>query len=48
MPDDLIPEFLQLATGFSEVKKALFLKDISAGTNPMTLKKHIAKNIISQ
>lgn len=48
MPDDLIPEFLQLATDFSEDEKLSFLDAIRTGTNPMTIKKQIAKNIICQ
>lgn len=48
MPDDLIPEFLQLATDFLDDEKEAFLKEISTGTNPMIIKKQIAKNIIRQ
>ncbi|MGB1313797.1 MAG: tyrosine--tRNA ligase [Bizionia paragorgiae] len=48
MPDDLIPEFLQLVTDFSITEKEAILQQLQDGVNPMTIKKSIAKNIISQ
>ncbi|WP_223606236.1 tyrosine--tRNA ligase [Chryseobacterium sp. OSA05B] len=48
IPDNLIDEFIDLASDFSaEEKKDLHLK-IQNGENPMNIKKLIAKNIITQ
>ncbi|MFD2939351.1 tyrosine--tRNA ligase [Flavobacterium notoginsengisoli] len=47
IPDDLIPEFLDLTTDFSSKEKQEIRKRLEQ-ENPMNIKKLIAKNIISQ
>ncbi|WP_222164778.1 tyrosine--tRNA ligase [Edaphocola aurantiacus] len=48
IPDALIPEFLLLCTDFSIEKKENLSAQLAAGTNPMLIKKAIARNIITQ
>lgn len=48
IPDDLILEFLDLTTDFSNNEKQDIKERLSFGENPMNIKKEIAKNIISQ
>lgn len=48
IPDDLIIEFLDLATDFNVDQKNELKEKLQSGTNPMEIKKVIAKNIISQ
>ena len=48
IPDELINEFLDLATDFFPSKKNAFKQMIAEGENPMNIKKIIAKNIIKQ
>lgn len=48
MPDSLIEEFLELATDFPMEEKLDLKKRLKLGTNPMMIKKLIAKNIIEQ
>jgi len=48
IPDDLIPEYLQLTTDFSAEELALLHARLENGENPMNFKKIIAKNIIQQ
>jgi tyrosyl-tRNA synthetase len=48
IPDNLIPEFLDLATDFSIKEKELIKKNLADGENPMNIKKVVAKNIITQ
>src|SRR5690554_2988864 len=46
--DDLINEFLELATDFSVEEIESIMKSMEEGENPMNIKKLIAKNIITQ
>ena len=48
IPDDLMTEFLDLATDFSSEQKNELKVKLRSGANPMEIKKEIAKNIISQ
>lgn len=48
IPDELINEFLDLATDFFPSEKNSFKQMIAEGENPMNIKKIIAKNIIKQ
>lgn len=48
IPDELINEFLDLATDFFPSEKNAFKQMIAEGENPMNIKKIIAKNIIKQ
>ena len=48
MPDELISEFLELATDFTIDEKNLIRQRLQEGENPMNIKKQIAVNIISQ
>lgn len=48
IPDDLIIEFLELATDFNLEQKNELKNKLQSGTNPMEIKKEIAKNIIIQ
>ncbi|GGK72120.1 tyrosine--tRNA ligase [Rufibacter glacialis] len=48
IPDNLILEYLDLATDFSPEEKQVVKERLSTGENPMDIKKAIAKNIISQ
>lgn len=48
IPDELIPEFLELTTDFTPEEKQQLLNRLLAGENPMLFKKMIARNIISQ
>lgn len=48
IPDELIPEFLELATDFTSGEKQTLLSRLHEGENPMLSKKIIARNIISQ
>lgn len=48
IPDSLILEFLELTTDFTLEEKLSLKSRLSAGENPMNIKKAIAKNIITQ
>lgn len=48
IPDSLIEEFLDLTTDFSLEEKQSAREQLAQGTNPMIIKKMIARNIISQ
>lgn len=48
IPDSLIEEFLNLVTDFTLQEKKKISLALQQGENPMTVKKEIAKNIISQ
>ncbi len=48
MPDELIPEYLDLVCDFSPEEQWQFLSELKQGRNPLEIKKEIAKNIISQ
>lgn len=48
IPDELIPEFLELTTSFSVLERQALLHRLEEGENPMNIKKIIARNIISQ
>ena len=49
IPDELLPEWIDLATNFDEKTKANMIADYKNGTvNPMELKKKVAKNIVTQ
>ena len=48
IPDSLIEEFLELTTDFSAEEKQSIREQLEQGTNPMQIKKMIARNIISQ
>lgn len=46
--DDLLEEYIDLATNFSEDKRAELKTHLSSGGNPMIVKKQIAENIVLQ
>ncbi len=48
IPDDLLIEYLTLATDFSISEKEELTRQLEEGENPMNIKKIIAKNIITQ
>lgn len=48
IPDSLISEFIDLTTDFTPEEKAKLQSKIEKGTNPMIIKKLVAKNIICQ
>jgi tyrosyl-tRNA synthetase len=48
IPDQLLPEFIELATSFSPAEKAQLLQQLAAGENPMNIKKKVAVNIVNQ
>lgn len=48
IPDDLMIEFLELATDFNPNQKNELKEKLKSGSNPMEIKKEIAKNIICQ
>ena len=48
IPDALIEEFITLCTDFTAEEKKELLEQLATGTNPMLLKKAIARNIITQ
>lgn len=48
IPDNLIVEFLDLATDFSVEEKQELKQKLATGDNPMNIKKAIATNIITQ
>ena len=49
IPDDLLPEWIELTTDFSAEEKANMIADLKNGTiNPMELKKQVAKSIVRQ
>ena len=49
IPDDLLPEWIELTTNFDEETKANMIADYKNGVvNPMELKKKVAKNIVTQ
>jgi tyrosyl-tRNA synthetase len=48
IPDRLIPDYLEFATTFDGTKKALLREALVSGTNPMTVKKEIAANIVAR
>ena len=49
IPDDLLPEWIELTTDFSAEEKANMIADFKNGTvNPMELKKKVAKSIVRQ
>ncbi|WP_247235275.1 tyrosine--tRNA ligase [Telluribacter sp. SYSU D00476] len=48
MPDELIAEYLDLATDFGPQEKQVLRDQLAAGENPMNIKKAIARNIIRQ
>ncbi len=49
IPDQLLPEWIELTTDFSDEEKANMIADFKNGTvNPMELKKKVAKNIVRQ
>lgn len=48
IPDDLLEEYINLATDFSIEEKEQLKKRIASGENPMEIKKLVAKNIITQ
>jgi tyrosyl-tRNA synthetase len=46
--DDLLPEFIELTTNFTPEEKAHLLQQLTAGENPMNIKKKLATNIVAQ
>ena len=49
IPDDLLPEWIELTTDFSAEEKANMIADFKNGAvNPMELKKQVAKSIVRQ
>ena len=49
IPDDLLPEWIELTTDFSEEEKTNMIADFKNGAvNPMELKKKVAKSIVRQ
>lgn len=48
VPDDLINDYILLATSFSIVEKHALIESMQNGVNPMQIKKIIASNIIQQ
>lgn len=48
IPDSLIEEFLDLCTDFTAAEKQTIREQLAQGTNPMNIKKMIARNIVSQ
>ncbi len=49
IPDDLLPEWIELTTDFDVETKANMIADLKNGTvNPMELKKKVAKDIVRQ
>ena len=48
LPDNLIPEYLQLASDFDAAKQKELRDLLAAGTNPMIVKKELAANIVAQ
>lgn len=49
IPDELLPEWIELTTDFDEETKSNMIADYKNGAvNPMELKKKVAKNIVTQ
>ena len=49
IPDELLPEWIELTTDFDEETKTNMIADYKNGVvNPMELKKKVAKNIVTQ
>jgi tyrosyl-tRNA synthetase len=49
IPDELLPEWIELTTDFDNETKANLIADLKNGTvNPMEVKKKVAKNIVTQ
>lgn len=49
IPDELLPEWIELTTDFDEETKTNMIADYKNGAvNPMELKKKVAKNIVTQ
>lgn len=48
LPDKLIPDYLRLATDFQAAEQAALRESLTAGTNPMAVKKEIAANVVAQ
>jgi len=49
IPDELLPEWIELTTDFSDEEKVNMIADYKNGTvNPMELKKKVAKSIVRQ
>jgi len=48
IPDNLVIEYFALVTDVPDAELAEFRKEIESGANPMALKKHLAREIISQ
>ena len=46
--DQLLPEFIELATSFTLAEKMQLLHELAAGENPMNIKKKVAVNIVAQ
>ncbi|MBE6449200.1 MAG: tyrosine--tRNA ligase [Alphaproteobacteria bacterium] len=49
IPDELLPEWIELTTNFDAETKANLIADLKNGAvNPMEIKKKVAKNIVTQ
>lgn len=48
IPDEQLPEFVELTTSFTVEEKAQLLQQLAAGDNPMHIKKKVATNIVAQ
>ncbi len=48
IPDDLLPEFIALATDLDATEKEQLINSLSKGAHPMEIKKIVAQNIIRQ
>jgi len=48
IPDNLVIEYFALVTDVPDAELTEFRKEIESGANPMALKKHLAREIISQ
>lgn len=48
IPDELLPEFIELATSFTIEEKAMLMQQLRAGENPMNIKKKVGRNIVAQ
>ncbi len=48
IPDALLPEYIQLATGGSATEKQSMLKALEDGAHPMQVKKQVAADIVAQ